>query len=53
LDFANSKYNKGEIKTVKEFGHFTLLEIKDSAPLIGQTDYAPFLFVDSGGIFKN
>lgn len=52
LDFANSKYNKGEIKTVKEFGHFTLLEIKDSAPLIGQTDYAPFLFVDSGGIFK-
>lgn len=52
LDFVNSQYNQGELKIKKTIGRFTLIEIKNSAPLIGKTDYHPFLFIESDGLSK-
>jgi hypothetical protein len=51
-DFIKSKYNKDLISQKTVIGSFSLLEINDAAPLIGKTDFKPFLFIDSGGIIK-
>jgi hypothetical protein len=51
IDFVNSDDN--DLAIIKNtFGRFTLIEIKNTSPFFGETDYHPFLFVDSGGIFK-
>lgn len=52
LDFVNSKYNNNLVSIKTTIGRFTLIEINDSSPLIGKTNYQPFLFIESGGIVK-
>ncbi|MFA5086746.1 MAG: hypothetical protein WC470_00390 [Candidatus Paceibacterota bacterium] len=52
LDFVNSKYNNNLVNVKTTIGRFTLIEIKKSSPLIGKTNYQPFLFVESAGIVK-
>lgn len=47
LDFANSNYNAGIINIKKIIGIYTLLEInQESMPMLSETDYRPFLFVE-------
>lgn len=51
IDFVNSDDN--DLAIIKNtFGRFTLIEIKNTFPFFAETDYRPFLFVDSGGLFK-
>lgn len=52
IDFINSKYNHNLAIIKTTMGHFVLVEIQETASYVAKTNYVPFLFIDSGGVFK-